>query len=679
MVAATGRAYRIGPFVVDPDRYRITHGDAVVAVEPKVFDLLVHLIRHRERVLTREELFEAIWEGRPVSDATLSNHVKNARRALGDNGELQETIQTVRGRGYRFVAPVEELGAEPPASATPASEPEPVAPAPTTPAVASAVASAPTAPAAPSAGTSAPAAPAPVAVRPGRPLRGWRLAAALAAVLLLPFAAFLGYRAVVDSRAEALADRPYVLVVPFGVSDNATAYHRTFADQLTREVIASLRKISGLRTAPVATAFHFRTGASPEDVVENVPGVRFLLTGDVSVAPDGTLSISPRLTDLREDLDVWGSAFRVRTDERDFFETPVEIASAVAAALKVAIVKDDQRALAELPRIPAAYGPYAAGWREMELFTHESLQRAVAAFDEAIAQDPDFLAAYRARSDALRIIFTYFEEPRKLMPAVDESLRAVLARDPDNAEAFSSLGLTQVMAWDWRKAWDNLNRARSLDRSLGQTELGFALYYAALGERQKVLESVARANELDPLNTELADWGTWALFMVGELDAARTWAQRQMREHPDNGFVFCGAGISAYLSGDTAEGVSLLEQGVKLTDRAPVSLIMLAQAYGYAGQTEKVRPLLAEAEAARVYMCPYETAVAYLTLGDDASKATAMALLEDAAEKRSNCLIFLRVDPRVAALRSDARYAARMADLMKRVGLDDASVRRYRR
>src|SRR5512141_3157323 len=99
MGAATGMAYRIGAFVVDPDRDRSTHGHVAVAVEPKVFDLLVHLIRHRDRVLTREELFEAIWEGRPVSDATLSNPVKNARRALGDNGELQETIQTLRARG----------------------------------------------------------------------------------------------------------------------------------------------------------------------------------------------------------------------------------------------------------------------------------------------------------------------------------------------------------------------------------------------------------------------------------------------------------------------------------------------------------------------------------------------------------------------------------------------------
>ena len=109
MLAADGRKFRIGEYVVDTARYRVSHGDVVVAVEPKVFDLLVHLIRHRDRVLTREELFQAVWDGREVSDATLSNHVRSARKALGDSGELQQTIQTVRGRGYQFVAPVIEV------------------------------------------------------------------------------------------------------------------------------------------------------------------------------------------------------------------------------------------------------------------------------------------------------------------------------------------------------------------------------------------------------------------------------------------------------------------------------------------------------------------------------------------------------------------------------------------
>src|SRR5512145_2387249 len=101
--------YQVGPFTIEPARYRIRAGDGTLPVEPKVFDLLVHLIRHRDRVLTREQLFQSVWDGREVSDATLSNHVRSARKALGDSGELQQTIQTVRGRGYQFVAPVVEV------------------------------------------------------------------------------------------------------------------------------------------------------------------------------------------------------------------------------------------------------------------------------------------------------------------------------------------------------------------------------------------------------------------------------------------------------------------------------------------------------------------------------------------------------------------------------------------
>ena len=98
--------YQIAEYTVDTARYRITSGDAVIPAEPKVFDLLVYLIRHRDRVLSREELFKEVWDGREVSDATLSNHVKSARKVLSDNGELQQTILTIRGRGYQFIAPV---------------------------------------------------------------------------------------------------------------------------------------------------------------------------------------------------------------------------------------------------------------------------------------------------------------------------------------------------------------------------------------------------------------------------------------------------------------------------------------------------------------------------------------------------------------------------------------------
>jgi hypothetical protein len=92
-----------------------------------------------------------------------------------------------------------------------------------------------------------------------------------------------------------------------------------------------------------------------------------------------------------------------------------------------------------------------------------------------------------------------------------------------------------------------------------------------------------------------------------------------------------------------------------------------------------VLPLLEEAERANIYMCPYETAVARLTLGDERNRALAVDLLYEAVEKRSNCLIFLRTDPRLRVLRDDPLYAGRYRELLTLVGLDDESVRSYRR
>src|SRR5512139_1208986 len=184
MLASDGRKFRIGDYVVDTTRYRISHSDVTVAVEPKVFDLLVHLIRHRDRVLTREQLFEAVWDGREVSDATLSNHVAGARRALGDSGELQRTIQTVRGRGYQFVAPVVEV-VDDVASAAVGTTPVPA------PALAPAAA--------------------PVTGRPDEPTRSrWRLALPLGGVALLVAGLLLGTRLLNAPSPPPELDRPYL-------------------------------------------------------------------------------------------------------------------------------------------------------------------------------------------------------------------------------------------------------------------------------------------------------------------------------------------------------------------------------------------------------------------------------------------------------------------------------------
>jgi DNA-binding winged helix-turn-helix (wHTH) protein len=101
--------YRVDNRTIDTALFRISCDGRDVPAEPRVFDLLVYLLRHRDRVISRDELFREVWGGRNVTDTTLSNHVKVARKILGDDGERQRVILTVRGRGYQFIAPVEEL------------------------------------------------------------------------------------------------------------------------------------------------------------------------------------------------------------------------------------------------------------------------------------------------------------------------------------------------------------------------------------------------------------------------------------------------------------------------------------------------------------------------------------------------------------------------------------------
>jgi len=100
--------YQFGRFEVDTLNFTLCSNGELTAVEPKVFDLLVFLIRNRNKLITRQEIFDEIWGGREVSDTSLSNHIKSIRKVLGDDAQLQQIIKTIRGRGYQFIALTKE-------------------------------------------------------------------------------------------------------------------------------------------------------------------------------------------------------------------------------------------------------------------------------------------------------------------------------------------------------------------------------------------------------------------------------------------------------------------------------------------------------------------------------------------------------------------------------------------
>ena len=114
--------FLFGDHSLDTERRELHRGDEPVAVEPQVFDLLTHLLRQRDRVVSKGDLLAAVWHGRIVSDATIDSRIKAARQAVGDSGGAQRIIRTMPRKGVRFVAAVQEEAA--------AAAPNPVRPAP---------------------------------------------------------------------------------------------------------------------------------------------------------------------------------------------------------------------------------------------------------------------------------------------------------------------------------------------------------------------------------------------------------------------------------------------------------------------------------------------------------------------------------------------------------------------
>ena len=110
--------YAFEDYVIDSDRRELTRSAEPIAVGPQVFDLLLHLVRNREHVVSKDELLDAVWAGRIVSESTLTSHINAARKAIGDSGQNQRLLRTIARKGFRFVGDVSEIASRSAAGST---------------------------------------------------------------------------------------------------------------------------------------------------------------------------------------------------------------------------------------------------------------------------------------------------------------------------------------------------------------------------------------------------------------------------------------------------------------------------------------------------------------------------------------------------------------------------------
>ena len=104
--------YLFEDFALDVDKRELLRGAAAVSISPQALDLLIYLIRHRERVIRKDNLISAIWGDRIITDAALATRLNSARVAIGDYGNEQRLIKTLQRKGFRFVGSVEEVASQ---------------------------------------------------------------------------------------------------------------------------------------------------------------------------------------------------------------------------------------------------------------------------------------------------------------------------------------------------------------------------------------------------------------------------------------------------------------------------------------------------------------------------------------------------------------------------------------
>jgi DNA-binding winged helix-turn-helix (wHTH) protein/TolB-like protein/lipoprotein NlpI len=627
MRALQDQAFEFGGFVLVPNERLLLHAGEPIPLTAKAFDLLVVLVRRSGHLVTKDELFAEVWPNTFVQETNLTVNMSAVRKALARTGDANEFIQTVPGRGYRFVAPVVAREMAPGTVCR----------------MASAAGDSETAPGRP---------PVPL-LRPRRNLRElmgskWALIAA-ALITCVGIATVVVWRAQTERTAARFAS---IAILPFSSDSSADAY---LADGLTEAVVNGLAQFTPLRVAPRASASRFRGPSVKPREAGHELGVAAVVTASVSQRNDD-LRIQVDLVDVARDSQIWGAQYQGNASQVIHLQT--RILQDLARALGIPASDQEIRRLARpLSENADAYRTYLQGRYEWGQRSEAALTRAIELFQRAVAIDPQFAAAYSGLADSYSILgYLSYLAPAASFPEAKRYAMKALALDPSLAEAHASLGFVNLyFDWDWPSAEAAFRRAIELDPRNAAPRQWYSVYLLAAGRRAEALREIQLAQQRDPLslavNTDLG----FHYYYTGQYDQAVKQLQLVLQMNPafPPAHLWLGRTYQELGKFDDA-----LVEFQAVEDRVrdwPVSIAARGFVAGVAGRPSQALDALAELEqlSRRRFVTSYGVALVYAGLGQNDA---AFAWLEKAFDERSNWLVWLRLDPRWNGLRSDPRF-----------------------
>lgn len=638
-------------FELDARSYQLRHSGRRLKLERIPMELLLLLLERRGQIVTREQIVERVW-GKNVfldTDNSINAAIRKIRQVLKDDPEQPRFVQTVTGRGYRFIAPVQEIEASPGRVEVISPPPALSEVTPSAVIVDDHVAQAP--------------------VDERRRL----LVLLVPAVCVVLMVALVGYFQWFRSRPrpETSGARLMLAVLPF---ENLTgdAGQDYFSDGMTEEMITRLGNLDPQHLGVIArtSVMHYKNSPEKLDQIGRELGVQYVLEGSIRRDSE-KVRITAQLIEAKDQTHLWARQYDREVSHLLTLEA--EIAREIADEIQTTL--GDRKAASSLsePSLPSqnspqtyeAYDLYLKGQYFFNKRSIEGFRRAIDYYQQAIAKDPNFARAYAGLADSYALIGGYSATPQtEFMPRARAAALRAVDLDPSLPEAHTALALVvQNYDWDWQTSEKEFRRAIALNPNYATAHHWYAEHLMWLGRFDEAFRESENARQLDPLSLIIAADRGAMLYYSRQYD--RAIAQFLAVREMDPDFPHSAMIMHAYdQKGMFAEVLAETEKARKGNGDAPWFLSEEAYAYGRMDQAARAREDLAKLEEwnrrqpldAAAFIGPY------IALGD---KDQAFFWLEKAYAQHSNAMTWLKVGPIFDPLRSDPRFQ----DFLRRVGL----------
>ncbi len=476
------------------------------------------------------------------------------------------------------------------------------------------------------------------------------------AIVIIGVAGWLTFR---QNSSEPRREIRSIVVLPFdNLSGDST--QEFFAAGLTEEVTARLAQLLTLRVVSRTSAMSLQGRKVPVPTIARELDVDGVVEGSVR-REGGRVRISIQLIEARTDTHIWARDF-----EREAAATwplQIEVAQAVADAIRVQATPEERTRLAALPSVAtAAREEYLLGRHLLWKFIEEDRVRAIEHFERAIREDPQYAAPYAALAHAwwMRGVFGPLSLKEVATPAREAAL-AALARDDRSAEAYAALAYVQGMFdWEWNRAQATARRAVALEPNSVDARYVHALLLMAMGRLDEAIAEIDYAARLDPLSAQVHSTYGRVLYRARRFDRARMRLERALELEPRNAGIYARLASVHEQLGRYDDALNVLQQFETIADPASTPLPgARARILGRAGRTKEARQLLA-----RLPQPSPVRAEVLAALGDHDAAFTS---LFRALDERDSWLLFIKTDPVFEGLHHDPRWA----DLLRRMNLGE--------